>query len=155
MNLDVFCHVYVLLDVCFAVIYAVYNFWVSFCAVDPLHSLVLFSRSMPNTTDCFTVPLHNMTRTATNLDCFTVCSWTGMNLSLGLFTVTFAVVRLHSILFFISLTPSYVYVHIFYMEILSSRVFLVENSFPLRRPPVIRSWMFKFFTRSEALWRIN
>ena len=117
MTLDVFCHVCILLDMCLTVLRSLL-FWVSFCAVDPLRSLLLFSRSMWGTTVCFTEPLHNTTRAAADLDCFTVCFWTGMNLSPRLFPVTCVVVRLHSTLPLISLTHTFLclYTYILYVN---------------------------------------
>ena len=103
---DVFCHVYVLQDVCFAVIYAIYVFWVRFCAAAFLRSLVLWSRSMWSTAGCFMVPLHNVARTVSDLDCFTVSLWTGVRLSPGLDCVAFMFVRLPALSPFIS--PSHI-----------------------------------------------
>ena len=54
--LDVFCHVYVFLDVCFAVNCAVYGFLVRSCASVFLRSLVVWSRSTWSTVVCFAVP---------------------------------------------------------------------------------------------------
>ena len=55
------------------------------------------SGSMWSYVVCFTDPLHSIMRAATDLNCFTVCFWTGMDLSLGLFTVTWLFVRLLSV----------------------------------------------------------
>ena len=78
---------------------------------------------------CFMVPLHNIARPVTDLDCFTVSLWTGMRLSLGLYCVTFLVVRLPALLPFISLPHISICLWTQFLSwYLSS---LVENSFPV------------------------